>query len=68
MKDEVLKLLKKTLGSRKFWAAAASSVPFGLSHDWENFAMVWMAYAGIQGGVDAADKWKAVSDGPESTE
>lgn len=48
--------LTKTLSSRKFWAAVASSVPFAMAHDWHAFACVWMGYASIQGGVDVAEK------------
>lgn len=51
--------LKKTLTSRKFWAAVAASIPFATSGDWEHFAQVWVAYAGIQGVVDAAAKMKS---------
>ena len=53
MKNEVSNLLKKTLGSRKFWATVAASIPFALANDWQSFAYCWMAYAGIQGSVDA---------------
>ncbi len=53
MKNEAGKLLKKTLGSRKFWATVAASIPFGLAGDWQSFAYCWMGYAGIQGSVDA---------------
>ncbi len=49
--------LQKTLTSRKFWAAVTSSVPFAIAGDWTSFATVWMTYAGIQGGVDAAERW-----------
>lgn len=52
MKDFFL----KTVNSRKFWASVAASGPFAVAGDWENFAMVWMAYAGIVGGVDAAER------------
>lgn len=47
--------LHKTLTSRKFWAAVASSIPFAMAEDWQSFAMVWMAYAGIQGAVDGLE-------------
>jgi len=47
--------LRKTLTSRKFWASVAASAPFALAGDFENFALVWMAYAGIQGAVDASE-------------
>lgn len=47
--------LHKTLTSRKFWAAVAASIPFAQAGDWNSFAMVWMAYAGIQGAVDGLE-------------
>lgn len=59
--DNVVSFLSKTLTSRKFWAAVSASVPFLLAHDWDKFAQVWIAYAGIQGVVDAADKLKKPS-------
>ena len=55
MTPHVRDFLKKTLTSRKFWAAVTASVPFAMAGDFENFAMVWMAYAGIQGAVDASE-------------
>ena len=61
MLDAIKTFLNKTLTSRKFWAAMAAGMPFALAHDWENFAYVWMAYAGIQGVVDATgtlSKWE----------
>lgn len=55
MKNEIKAFVKKTLTSRKFWAALAACMPFALAQDWDSFATVLMAYAGIQGGVDAAE-------------
>lgn len=55
MTDEIKFLLQKTLTSRKFWAAVAASVPLALAHDWQDFAIVWIAYAGIQGAVDSCE-------------
>ncbi len=49
-------LILKTLKSRKFWAAVAASVPLATAGNWHDFAIVWMAYAGIQGAVDACEK------------
>lgn len=64
LRDHLQTFLVKTLTSRKFWAAVASSIPFALAHDWQSFAMVWMAYAGIQGVVDTTAHFKK----PESPE
>ena len=58
MLDHLKDFLVKTLTSRKFWAAVASSMPFAIAQDWESFAYVWMAYAGIQGVVDGAASFK----------
>ena len=53
--DGFMSLLAKTLHSRKFWAAVAASGPFAMAQDWNSFAYGWMAYAGIQGAVDASE-------------
>ena len=53
MTSTIKQYLAKTIGSRKFMAAVMASLPFALASDWVNFAMVWMAYAGIEGVVDA---------------
>jgi len=53
--DGLVSLLAKTLHSRKFWAAVAASGPFAMAQDWNSFAMVWMAYLGVQGVVDASE-------------
>jgi len=55
MIKHIQEFLRKTLTSRKFWASVAASAPFALAGDFENFALVWMAYAGIQGAVDASE-------------
>ncbi len=55
MIKHIQEFLLKTLTSRKFWASVAASAPFALAGDFENFALVWMAYAGIQGAVDASE-------------
>ena len=47
MIKHIQEFLLKTLTSRKFWASVAASAPFALAGDFENFALVWMAYAGI---------------------
>ena len=56
MKNELKAFIHKTITSRKFWAALVACIPFATANDWNGFAMVWMTYAGIQGGVDAAEK------------
>lgn len=53
MKTEAIAFLKKTLTSRKFWAAVAASTPYAVAGDWAGFSNVWLIYAGIQGSVDA---------------
>lgn len=53
MIDEIRFFLQKTLTSRKFWAAVAASVPLAFDESWKEFAMIWIAYAGIQGAVDS---------------
>jgi hypothetical protein len=53
MIDEIRFFLQKTLTSRKFWAAVAASVPLAFDSSWREFAMIWIAYAGIQGAVDS---------------
>jgi hypothetical protein len=35
------------------------------SHDWQDFAVVWIAYAGIQGAVDAAQVFPTRPKGSE---
>jgi hypothetical protein len=55
MIKHIQEFLRKTLTSRKFWASVAASAPFALAGDFDNFALVWMAYAGIQGAVDASE-------------
>lgn len=53
MIDEIKFFLQKTLTSRKFWAAVAASAPLAIDQSWREFAMIWIAYAGIQGAVDS---------------
>ena len=53
MIDEIRYFIRKTATSRKFWAAVAASLPLALAHNWHDFALVWIGYAGIQGAVDA---------------
>lgn len=65
MKTEIQKFIHKTITSRKFWAAVAASIPLAFSHDWQDFAVVWIAYAGIQGAVDAAQVFPTRPKGSE---
>ena len=65
MIDEIRNFIHKTITSRKFWAAVAASVPLALARDWQNFAVVWIAYAGIQGAVDAAQVFPTRPKGSE---
>ena len=55
MSKHIRDFIHKTLTSRKFWAAVTASAPFAQIGDWNSFSMVWMAYAGIQGAVDASE-------------
>jgi hypothetical protein len=45
--------------SRRFWAAVAASVPFGLSGDWVSFSMVWAGYGGLIGAQDIAESLRS---------
>ena len=65
MKNEIKAFIHKTLTSRKFWAAVAASAPLALDHNWQDFAIVWIAYAGIQGAVDAAQVFPTRPKGSE---
>jgi len=65
VKNEIKSFIHKTITSRKFWAAVAASVPLALARDWQNFAIVWIAYAGIQGAVDAAQVFPTRPKGSE---
>jgi hypothetical protein len=65
VKNEIKSFIHNTITSRKFWAAVAASVPLALARDWQNFAIVWIAYAGIQGAVDAAQVFPARPKGSE---
>jgi hypothetical protein len=55
MSKHLRDFIHKTLTSRKFWAAVTASAPFAQIGDWNSFSMVWVAYAGIQGAVDASE-------------
>mgnify|MGYP003643537933 FL=1 len=55
MIDEIKLFLQKTLTSRKFWAAVAASAPLAIDQSWREFAVIWIAYAGIQGAVDSCE-------------
>lgn len=65
MIDEIRNFIHKTATSRKFWAAVAAALPLALDHNWQDFAVVWIAYAGIQGAVDVAQVFPARPKGSE---
>ena len=46
MIKEIQNFIHKTATSRKFWAAVAAAIPLALDHNWRDFALVWIAYAG----------------------
>ncbi len=48
----------KTLTSRKFWATVAAVITFGLAGEWHNAGLAIVAYTGVQGTVDAAEKFR----------
>ena len=54
----IVRKIEVTLTSRKFQAAVVASIPFAMTEQWDKFAQVWMAYAGVQGVVDAAERFK----------
>jgi hypothetical protein len=54
--DDLAGFLRKTLTSRKFWAAVGASVPFAMVGNWQSFALVWCGYLTVQGAVDAVER------------
>lgn len=48
-------LIKKTIASRKFWAAVTAAIPFAMEEQWVPFALVLMTYAGILGAKEALE-------------